>query len=145
MRFTEPAGDEVVADGAHFWVYYASVNPDQVVRIPLDPTRGGLDFYREFLDRPTEKYDVIPEGDESVGDHPTVLLRLEPRAPRGYRLARVWIDPVAAMIRRVEIHEDNGTVRVITLDSLEVDPPLGPDAFTFEPPPGVTVISGGGA
>ena len=54
MRFTEPQGDQVVADGSYFWIYYASVSPDQVVRLPLDPARGGLDFYREFLDRPAE-------------------------------------------------------------------------------------------
>ena len=140
MRFTVPAGDAVVADGSHFWIYYASVNPDQVLRVPLDPARGGLDFYREFLEEPEAKYDVVLEGEDTVTGRPTARLALEPRANRGYDRARVWIDRERGMIRKVEIHEANGTVRVVELDEIRVDPPLGPDAFTFRVPDGVTVI-----
>lgn len=144
MRFTQPAGDEVVADGTFFWVYYRSVNPDQVVKLPLDPSRGGLDFYREFLEEPEEKYVATLEGEEVVAGRSTLRIHLQPRAPRGYRSARVWIDPEARMIRRVEIVEENGTVRLLTLESLRVDPPVPPAAFDFQLPPGVSVFTGGG-
>lgn len=143
MRFTEPMGDEVVADGTHFWVYYASVNPDQVVRLPLDPSRGGLDFYREFLDQPREKYRATMEGEDSVAGRRALRIRLDPLADRGYRSARVWIDPVEHLIRRVEISENNGTVRDITLESVRLDPPVGREDFSFRIPPGVTVVTGG--
>lgn len=141
MRFSEPAGDEVVADGTWFWVYYPSMNPGQVIRLPLDPARGGLDFYREFLESPGEKYDATLEGEEAVTGRRTLRIALRPRAPRGYREARVWIDPVEGMIRRVEIREDNGTIRLLTLDRIRVDPPVEAGAFTFRVPEGVRVIS----
>jgi outer membrane lipoprotein-sorting protein len=143
MRFTVPQGDQVVADGSYFWIYYASVSPDQVVRLPLDPARGGLDFYREFLDRPAEKYQATLEGEESVAGTRTLRIRLDPLRDRGYRSARVWIDPVEDLIRRVEITEDNGTVRDITLEVVRIDPPVGPEAFEFRVPPGVNIVSGG--
>jgi len=141
MRFSDPDGDAVVADGSHFWIYYPSMNPGQVLKLPLDPSRGGLDFYREFLDRPEEKYDATLEGEEVVTGRNTVRIALHPRAPRGYRSARVWIDPVQGMIRRVEISEDNGTIRLLTLDDLKVDPPVADAAFTFPVPQGVRVIA----
>jgi outer membrane lipoprotein-sorting protein len=141
MRFTEPAGDAVVADGSHFWIYYASVNPGQVLKVPLDPALGGLDFYREFLESPETKYDAVLEGREEVTGHATHRLRLVPVERRGYSRARVWIDAESAMIRRVEVHEDNGTVREVELDAIRVDPPLAADAFTFRVPDGVRVIS----
>ncbi|MDT8341834.1 MAG: outer membrane lipoprotein carrier protein LolA [Longimicrobiales bacterium] len=141
MRFSEPGGDEVVADGEWFWVYYASVNPDQVVRLPLDPARGGLDFYREFLERPGERYHAVLEGEEEVTGRATLRIALTPRQARGYESARVWIDPGRGMIRRVEVAEENGTVRRVTLDRIRVDPVLPADAFTYRVPDGVRVVS----
>lgn len=141
MRFTEPGGDEVVADGEWFWIYYASIDPEQVVRLPLDPARGGLDFYREFLESPAERYEASLEGEEEVTGRGTLRILVRPRAPRGYREARVWIDPDRGMIRRVEILEDNGTVRRITLDRVRQDPPMEADAFTFRVPDGARIIS----
>lgn len=141
MRFSDPRGDEVVADGTHFWIYYPSMNPGQVLKLPLDPSRGGLDFYREFLDRPGEKYDATLEGEEVVTGRNTVRIALRPREPRGYRSARVWIDPDRGMIRRVEVTEDNGTIRLLTLDGIQVDPPVADAAFTFPVPEGVRVIA----
>lgn len=141
MRFAEPAGDEVVADGTWFWVYYPSMNPGQVIRLPLDPARGGLDFYREFLENPADKYEATFEGEEEFTGRATHRIALKPRAPRGYRMARVWIDPREGMIRGVEVTEDNGTTRFMTLDRIRIDPAVGADAFTFRVPAGARVIS----
>ena len=54
MRFSDPAGDIVVADGSSLWLYYPSTDPGQVIR-----TSGGeagrLDLQREFLSDPTRE------------------------------------------------------------------------------------------
>lgn len=142
MDFSEPEGDLVVADGSHFWLYYASMNPNQVVQMPLDPARGGMDFYREFLDEPASKYEIRGEGAEQVTGRTTVKIHLTPLSERGYEEARVWIDPTERLIRRIEVVEENGSVRRITLSGIEVDPGLEADAFTYTPPEGVRVISG---
>lgn len=142
MDFSDPEGDLVVADGTHFWLYYRSVNPGQVVRMPLDPSRGGMDFYREFLDSPASKYEIASEGTETVAGRETVRIHLTPKTNRGYQDARVWIDPAQHLIRRLEIREANGSVRSITLSEIALDPGLETSKFTYTPPDGVRVISG---
>jgi outer membrane lipoprotein carrier protein len=143
MDFSDPDGDEVVADGAHFWLFYKSLNPDQVLQFPLDPERGGLDFFREFLLDPTSKYEVVSEGRESIDGFLTWRLSLTPRTPRGLASARVWVDPEAALIRRIEVVDDNGLLRRVDLSDMALDPALAPDHFTFTVPPGVDVVSNG--
>lgn len=142
MDFTDPDGDQVVADGAFFWLYYPSMSPGQVVRLPVDPERGGMDFYREFLEDPAGTYDIGAGQAETVDGARTLRIELTPRDDRGYRRAAVWIDRETRLIRRVELEEENGSVRRITLSNTRLDPPLAPDFFRFEPPAGVQVVSG---
>lgn len=141
MDFADPAGDEVVADGSHFWLFYKSLNPTQVLQFPLDPERGGLDFFREFLLDPTSKYEVTSEGRESIDGFITWRLSLVPRAPRGLASARVWIDPEAALIRRIEVVDDNGLLRRVDLSEIALDPALASGFFEFDVPPGVDVVA----
>ncbi len=141
MDFADPEGDEVVADGSWFWVYYKSLDEGQVLRFPLDPSRGGLDFFREFLSDPAAKYDVVTQGEEAVDGHGTLRLALTPRSARGLVSARVWVDPEARLIRRIEVTEDNGLTRRVSLSALALDPTLAGDYFEFTVPPGVDVVS----
>lgn len=143
MDFSDPEGDEIVADGSHFWIFYRSVNPDQVLRLPLDPTRGGLDFFREFLSDPATKYEVSTEGTETVDGRATRRLALAPRTPRGLAFARVWVDPEARLIRRIEVTDESGLVRRVDLSSLRLDPQVAEGHFRFAVPRGVDVVSGG--
>lgn len=140
MRFTDPDRDVIVSDGADFWIYYASVNPDQVIRLSLDMADGGVDFYREFLATPEERYGVEGLGVETVTGRTTHRVRLTPREPVGYRTAELWVDPATGMIRRVEVAEDNGTVRRVTLSDIRLDPVLPDGTFRFVVPDGVTVV-----
>lgn len=141
MDFADPEGDEVVADGSWFWVYYKSLDAGQVLRFPLDPSRGGLDFFREFLSEPASKYEVATEGEEAVDGHATLRLSLTPRSSRGLVSATVWVDPEARLIRRIEVTEDNGLTRRVSLSALALDPTLAGDYFEFTVPPGVDVVS----
>lgn len=143
MDFSDPEGDEIVADGNHFWVFYRSLNPDQVLRMPLDPERGGMDFFREFLSEPTERYDVVTEGRESIDGYLTWQLLLEPRSARGLTSARVWVDPEARLIRRIEVVDENGMVRRVDLSDIVLDPQLESGYFEFAIPAGVAVVSNG--
>ena len=135
--------DQVVADGDHFWVFYRSLNPDQVIRIPVDPSRGGLDFFREFLDDPTSKYDIRSEEIEQIAGVTTMRLFLDPNSPRGLESARVWVDPSARLIRKLEIVDENGLVRTVLLSDFAFDPELVTGHFEFDLPEGVDVVSGG--
>jgi len=139
MDFTDPEGDRIVVDGEDVWVWYRSINPETVLRIPLDPSRGGFDFYREFLEDPLNKYDITGGAIEEVEGVRTVRAELEPREPRGYLGATVWIDPGTALIRRISIREENGNVRTVTLTEVDLDPSVPEGTFHFAVPEGVSV------
>lgn len=141
MRFTEPPGDAVVADGTWVWIYYPSLDEKQVIRLPMAGSARGFDFHREFLHDPATKYDATYEGREAVGDHEAHRIRLVPRTSASYEAAVVWIDVGSPVLRRVRVEDENGSVRTVTLESVELDAVIDADWFTFTPPPGAVVIS----
>ena len=142
MRFTDPAGDAVVADGTWVWVYYPSMDDKQVLRFPMAQSPGGFDFHREFLENAAQKYRATYEARETVAGRPAHRLRLVPRTPQSYQAAVVWIDATDNTLRQVKVEEENGSVRTVTLTSLVLGaaPPAG--WFTFTPPAGAQVIGG---
>ena len=142
MRFTDPEGDAVVADGESVWVYFPSDDPKQVLRAPADRTAGGEDFHREFLVEPELRYDVSHEATEDIAGHATERLRLVPKGPASYRAAVVWIDRGTPVLRQVRIEEANGSIRTITLTDVEFEASPGEEWFRFTPPDGALVISG---
>jgi outer membrane lipoprotein carrier protein len=144
MEFSDPAGDRIVVDGTHAWVWYRSINPETVLRLPVERDRGGFDFYREFLANPLEKYEISGGGREEVGGVSTVRVELVPRAELGYVGAVVWIDPTTSLVRRISIEERNGNTRTLTLADIRIDPAISPGTFTFDVPAGVQVTGPGG-
>lgn len=142
MRFTDPEGDLVVADGEWLWVYFPSGDAGQVIRSPMTSGgRGGFDFHREFLSDPGTRYAPEYLRNEELDGAPTHVIRLVPRRPTGYREARVWIDEATWFIRRTEIEEENGNLREVQLAGFEPNPQLGSETFRFTPPRGVQVIT----
>lgn len=141
MRFEEPEGDVVVADGEWLWIYYPSMDPGQVIRSPLAASGGRFDFHREFLADPGEKYAASWTGRESVDGRETDVIRLVPRDDSAYRSARVWIDRRSRMLLRVEIEHENGSVRRVRLSGQQVNPSLADSLFRFSPPSGAQVIT----
>lgn len=140
MRFTNPAGDLVVADGSHLWMYFPSMDRNQVVRSRLEASQGRFDFHREFLANPGQKYTPTHEGRETLQGRDTHVLHLVPRTQSAYRSARVWIDSESWLIRRVRIEEENGSIRQVDLANMEMNPAISRDLFHFAPPAGAQVI-----
>lgn len=143
MRFTDPAGDVVVSDGESLWVYYRSLDENQVVRHPLAERPGGVDFFREFLAEPGVRYDVEEAGEERVRGVRCLVVELAPRATAAYRRAKLWIDPQARVLRRIEVHRANSAVRTLDLSNVELGVPADPETFIFEAPAGVRVVTPG--
>ena len=140
MRFTDPDGDLVVSDGEYFWVYYPSLNEDQVARYPLERRPGGYDFFQEFLEEPSRKYSARDGGREFVSGKECRIVELTPRGSSLYRRARLWLDPETDLICRLEIHQENGTVRTLTLRSVRINPILDAREFAFVVPAGARVV-----
>ena len=143
IRFTDPAGDRIVADGASVWVYLPSSAPGQVIkRRATDESAMPVDVTGELLDNPRERYNVSAGGTGNIAGHPAHELVLVPKADHGapFSRARLWVDDDDGLLRQFEVVEASGVTRRIRITSLEVNGPVDRSAFTFTPPPGVRVV-----
>jgi outer membrane lipoprotein carrier protein len=140
MRFTDPAGDVVVADGQHLWMYYPSVDRVQVMRTSLAQNGVSLDFQREFIHNANERYSSTLAGEETVDGRATHVLDLSPRTASPYRSVRIWVDKATHIVRRFEIAEQNDTVRRIELRNIRRNVTLDDALFRFTVPEGAQVF-----
>ncbi len=140
MRFSDPEGDRVVADGTHLWAYFPSTDPGQAYRTDPGAAEGRFDLHREFLTDPGTRYRPTLEGTEPVEGRPARILLLEPTGSSLYVRARIWVDTQDALIRKIEITETEGFVRTVELEGLRLNVQVPADRFRFEPPPGVRVV-----
>jgi outer membrane lipoprotein carrier protein len=141
MKFSDPAGDVVVADGKYLWLYYPSTDAKQVIRTTLEEGGHEVDLQREFLSNPTARFRATLDGTESVGGRAADLLTLVPRQSSSpYRKIRLWVDRKDALVRRFEITEQNGTVRRLELRNLKTNVTLPDRLFAFSPPAGAQVF-----
>jgi outer membrane lipoprotein carrier protein len=142
IRFTDPAGDAIVADGATIWIFLQQATPGQVLKRPLSDRMASPIDVGQFLESPATKYDIVAKGADSVGGRPTQAVNLTPKkgvdAP--FTKATVWIDDADGMIRQFEVTEPTGLVRRIRLTKLNVNPTLAASEFKFSVPKGVKVV-----
>jgi outer membrane lipoprotein carrier protein len=143
IRFTDPAGDRIVSDGASWWVYLPSSAPGQVVKRPAsDGTGLPLDITGELLTDPRGRYDISSAGSATVGGHTAKALLLSPKAqtPAPFTKATIWVDDDDALIRQFEVVEPSGVTRRIRITALDLNVPVDKATFSFTPPAGVRVI-----
>lgn len=140
MVFEDPDGDRIVSDGTYFWLYYPSIDETQVIRSTLEAGEAEHDFFSRFLDRPSDKYEIDLVGSEEVEGAETSHIELSPIGSPGFTRAEVWIDSQHHLIRRLRIHDDNGSIRTLTLTEFGETADIPEDRFTFEPPSGSQVI-----
>lgn len=140
MRFTDPAGDVIVADGRHFWMYQPSADRTQVLRSAMGQGGMQVDLQQEFLSNPTQRYVATLVGTETVDDRPADVLTLVPRGRSQYRLIRIWVDRNDSLVRRFEMTEENETVRRLEFRNMRRNVDLPDSLFQFTPPAGTRVF-----
>jgi outer membrane lipoprotein carrier protein len=143
IRFTDPASDRIVADGASVWIYLPSSAPGQVVKRSVsDGTVIPLDITGEFLDDPRAKYNVSGGGSGTIAGHAAQQLTLIPKAgtQASFSKATLWVDDDDGLVRQFEVVETTGVTRRVRITSLQVNAPVDRAAFSFTPPPGVRVV-----
>lgn len=143
VRFTDPAGDRIVADGKWVWFYLPSSTPGQVVRTRI--TEGGSgspDLTAQFLDSPKSRFDVTDLGRDTVNGRPTRVLALVPKAgiEAPFTKAVIWVDSADALVRQFELTEPSEVVRKVTITTLTLNPEVPASAFRFTPPSGTKVV-----
>lgn len=143
MRFTDPRGDRIVADGRHLWLYTPSTTPGQVIRsaIPRGGTTGGPNLIGQFVERPRQRYTARYLRADSLADGMADVVALIPReTDMPYTEAVVWIDRDDGLVRRMEITETSGQRRTFVLRKLTVNRGVPGREFTFSPPAGSRVV-----
>ena len=144
FRFTAPAGDAIVADGAAIWVYLPSSARGQVLKLPV--AQGAqLDLLAQLLTTPRTTYRVTVGADTTLGGRATGVFTLVPKAQNApFTRARLWIDRADALVRQVEAVELSGLVRRVRFRDVQSDVDLPHDALTFTVPPNVKVLDAAG-
>jgi outer membrane lipoprotein carrier protein len=142
MRFSDPAGEAIVIDGRHVWVYTPSTVPDQVIRMALSggPVYG-YNLLAWLLDRPAERYRATYLRSERVDGRLADAIDLTPAVPDlPFERAVIWLDRENALPRRLEIHEQSGALRTLQLSRIKVNQPVPGQTFVFKVPTGTRVV-----
>jgi len=144
MRFSDPRNDRIVADGRRLWLYTPSTTPGQVIRTTIPRTGStGPNLIGQFVEHPRQRYTARYVRADSSGDVRVDVIALTPRGGATdlpYSEATVWIAQQDGLIRRIEIVENSGQRRTITLQNLTVNKAIPAREFRFSPTSGVRVV-----
>jgi len=142
MRFTDPRGDRIVADGRFLWLYTPSTTPGQVLRSRI-PEYGstGPNLIGQFVEHPRDRYtarylraDSLPEG---VAD---VVVLVPKAGDQPYSEATISVSRDDGLVRRLDIVEASGQRRIVILRDIRVNGGVPGRELTFSPPAGVRVV-----
>jgi outer membrane lipoprotein carrier protein len=140
FRFTDPAGDAIVADGAALWVYLPSSARGQVLKLSI--AQGAqLDLINQLLTAPRTSYMIANGGVAPLDGADAAQFTLTPKVTTApFTKAVIWIDTASAVVRQIEATEPSGLIRRIRFRNVRTDGELRPDALTFVVPPNVKVL-----
>ena len=143
MRFEEPEGDRLVADGTWLWVYTPSTVPDQVIRQPIPKTGTATpNLFSQFVDRPHQRYTATYLRPDTVDTTPVDLVRLVPRtADLPFREVVIAISRTDGMMRTLWFREESGQERELTFARITLSREVPSEEVTFNVPRGVRVVT----
>jgi len=142
MRFTDPKGDRIVADGRFLWLYTPSTTPGQVIRSRI-PEYGatGPNLIGQFVEEPHERYTAHYVRADSLDHHLVDVIRLVPKKPdQPYSAAVIWVGKDDGLVHRLDISEASGQERTVILTDPKVNGGVPGRELTFSPPAGVRVV-----
>jgi outer membrane lipoprotein carrier protein len=142
MRFDEPVGDRIVADGEWLWAYTPSAAPGQVFRQSV-PSSGPAtpNLFGQFVDRPLERYTAEWVRADTVDGAPVDVVRLTPRtASVPFRSAELALDG-AGLLRWLMLVEGSRQRREMRFFAIRPGADIPTAEFQFTPPPGVRIVT----
>ncbi|MFQ5703964.1 MAG: outer membrane lipoprotein carrier protein LolA [Gemmatimonadales bacterium] len=143
MRFDEPAGDRIVADGKWLWAYAPSSVPNQVIRQPI-PKRGAAtpNLLAQFVDRPLEHYRASYVGSDTVSGNLVDVVHLVPRTEAiPFRSADISISRSSGMVMRLHLREPSGQQRTLTFERIRTGMPIPASELRFDVPKGTRIVT----
>src|SRR5437763_7375994 len=138
MRFTQPKGDRIVADGRYLWLYTPSTAPGQVIRSRIpDVGTTGPNLIGQFVERPRERYRARYVRADSLPDGMADVAALVPTgAGQAHTEAVLWVGRNDGLVRRLEIAGTSGQRRIVILKRPRPNGGAPGRAVTFVPPAG---------
>ena len=146
IRFSQPKGDMIIADGQNVWIYLPSSTPGQVFRLPTgsqpNALAGSVDVLGQFFNKPREHYEVKDAGTAPIDGRDARALILVPRKGQDAAFARavVWVDPKSGYVRQFETTDASGLVRTVKVTRFGANAKVNDTEFRFIVPPGVRVV-----
>ena len=133
-EYAEPFPQLIVSDGERVWIH----DPD-LEQVTVRPAAGAIGNSPAVLlssRRPVRESFVVREIGERDGLLRVGLSPLE----EGAAFAEVRLGFDAEDLRVMELEDNFGQTTVLVFESIERNPALDPELFTFVPPPGVDVV-----
>lgn len=139
IAYSQPAGDLIVNDGSHVWIYLPSSQPGQVIRQMAEASgvRNPLTYLRDLRHGRT----VRAAGVETVGGqsaHHLILLASDPASD--YGRIDVWVDRSSGLLRQVRTEGAEGVLSTYTFTRLEPGAAVDTALLRFPVPRGVEVF-----
>jgi outer membrane lipoprotein carrier protein len=144
ITFTDPVGDKIVGDGSSLWVYLPSSAPGQVMKLPADADGAIVaDLLGQLLDAPKRSFTFTGGDAVTVDGRATHRVLMTPKTAGSvpFTKATLWLDDTEPRPVRVQVTDQQGVERAITLTTWTPNATLPKDAFKFTPPKGVKVIT----
>ena len=142
MRFKDPEGDRIVADGTWLWTYAPSSVPNQVIKSEI-PAHGATtpNLMAEFVERPLARYNAAYVGVDTVVGETVDVIRLTPKVEGlPFRQAVISVARSDGLLRRIAIREESGQMRTIVLEKIQVNVLVPESEVSFDVPSGVRVV-----
>jgi outer membrane lipoprotein carrier protein len=144
ITFTDPTGDRIVGDGKSLWVYLPSSAPGQVLKLPANADGAIVaDLLGQLLEAPKKSFAITGGEPATIEGRATRRVQLVPRSPGSvpFQKATLWLDDKEPRPIRVQVLDEQGIDRTITLTTWTPDAKLAANTFTFSPPKGVKVLT----
>lgn len=146
IHFSQPKGDQIIADGQNVWIYLPSSTPGQVFRVATgsqaSAIAGSVDVLSQFFNEPRKRFDVKDAGTAPIDGKDARALILSPKkgveAP--FVRAVVWVDTKSAYVRQFETTDASGLVRTVKVTKFSANANVKDTEFRFVVPNGVRVI-----
>ena len=144
ITFTEPVGDRIVSDGTSLWVYLPSSAPGQVMKLPASAEGAVVaDLLGQLLDAPKRSFNLTGGDAVTIDGRATRRVMMTPRSAGSvpFTKATLWLDDKEPRPVRVQVTDEQGVERTITMVTWQPNATLPKNAFTFTAPKGVKVIT----
>ncbi len=140
-EYAEPTRQEIVSDGAKFWVYTPELNQVNVGAAP-EALAGPAGSFLAGLGRVREHFQVrFLNPAQPTDAEGLVVLDLTPREPLP-TLTRLILalDPKSWQVRKAVVYDQFENTVTMRFTKMAVNAGLPDRLFTFTPPPGVATV-----